>query len=83
VKPLLRLPEPPDVVTDTVAGPTVPAGVVAVMVVGLTTFTFEAAAPPICTVAGATNPVPVIVTFVLPPVGPWLGLIAVTVGAPT
>ena len=78
---MVSVPVPPGVVTDTFAGPAAPAGVVAVTEVALTTLTFVAATPPICTVVPVTNPVPVIVTFVLPAVGPWLGVMTVTVGA--
>lgn len=67
-------------VTVTFTAPAVCAGVVAVIEVLLTTFTFVAAAPPNVTFAPAKNPVPVIVTEVPPLVEPETGEIAVTVG---
>jgi len=67
-------------VTVTAAAPTVPAGVVAVMVVLFTTTTFVAAAAPNVTVAPVTKFVPVIVTAVPPPVDPLFGLTLLTVG---
>src|SRR5207302_1164347 len=65
--------------TSTVAAE-VRAGDVAVIVVALTMTTLVAAVPPKLTVEPVMNCVPVIVTFVPPPVGPLLGLTAVTVG---
>jgi hypothetical protein len=71
---------PPGVVTITLAGPLVPLGTVATMVVSFTTVKFGEAVPPNVTLVAPVNPVPVIVT-VLPPVGgPELGLTEVTVG---
>ncbi len=57
-------------VTSTLAGPAVPAGVVAVIVVALVTTTLVAALPPIVTEVAPVNPVPVIVTLVPPSVVP-------------
>ena len=71
---------PPGVVTNTLANPAVPAGVVAVMVVAFTTTTAVAAAPPVVTAVAPVKPVPVIVTDCPPANGPSEGLIAVTVG---
>ena len=69
-------------VTVTVAAPTLPAGVVAVIVVLLVTTTFVAAALPNVTVAPAAKLVPVMVTAVPPAVGPLFGLTLLTVGTP-
>jgi hypothetical protein len=73
VNPLARLPACPFTVTVTVTAPALPAGVVAVICVPLTTTTFVAAVPPNVTVAPAAKFVPVIVTGVPPAVGPALG----------
>lgn len=75
--------EPPGVVTTTLAEPALPAGVVAVMLVALTTVKEVAAAPPMVTPVAPVKFVPVMVTFVPPEVGPLDGLIDVTVGPPT
>ena len=81
MNPLVRLPLcPPELVTVTVTAPAVPAGVVAVMVVLLTTVTLVADALPKVTVAPAVKFVPVMVTAVPPATGPLLGLTLVTVG---
>ena len=61
-------------VTVTVTAPALPAGVVAVICVPLTTTTFVAAALPKVTVAPAAKFVPVIVTAVPPAVDPLFGL---------
>ena len=66
-------------VTVTVTAPALPAGVVAVMLVLLTT-TLVAAVPPNVTVAPAAKFVPVIVTAVPPAVDPLLGATLLTVG---
>ena len=66
--------------TVTVTAPALPAGVVAVMLVLLTTTTFVAAVPPNVTVAPATKFVPVIVTAVPPAVDPLFGLTLLNVG---
>ena len=80
VNPLARLPlSPLLLVTVTVAAP-LPAGVVAVIEVLLTTVTPVAAVPPKVTVAPAAKFVPVIVTAVPPATGPPFGDTLVTVG---
>ena len=61
---------PPGLVTVTVTAPALPAGVVAVIEVLLTTTTLVAAVPPNVTVAPAAKFVPVMVTPVPPPTGP-------------
>jgi hypothetical protein len=63
-------------ITMTLAAPAVCDGVVAVMDVGLTTVTADAAVPPTVTVAPLAKPVPVIVIGVPPAVMPLAGLIA-------
>jgi hypothetical protein len=71
---------PLGVVTNTLAVPVDPAGVVAVMVVSFTTVTAVAALPPIVTPVAPVKAVPVIVT-VVPPIGaPEAGLTVLTVG---
>ena len=72
---------PPGVVTRMLAVPAVPAGVVAVMEVALTTTTLVAAAPPRVTLVAPVKLVPVMVTDWPPAVGPVDGLIALTAGA--
>ena len=74
---------PEGVVTTTLAVPAVPAGVVAVMDVALTTVTPVAAAPPMVTPVAPVKLAPVIVRLVPPAVVPVFGLIADTVGAGT
>jgi hypothetical protein len=71
---------PLGVVTRTLAAPAAPAGVVAVIDVGLTTVIVLAATPPMVTLVAPVKLVPVIVTLVPPRVVPLGGLIAVTVG---
>jgi hypothetical protein len=83
VNPLLRLPLSPLTVTVTVTAPALPAGVVAVILVLLTTVTFVAAALPNVTVAPVAKFVPVMVTAVPPAGGPLLGDTLLTVGAAT
>ena len=73
---------PAGVVTVTSAVP-VPAGLVAVIEVSLTTVTFVAAVVPKSTAVAPVNPVPVIVTVVPPASGPDVGLKPVTLGAVT
>ena len=80
MNPLVRLPVCPLTVTATVTAPVLPAGVVAVMLVLLTTVTPVAAVPANVTVAGAAKFVPVIVTGVPPPVVPLFGETLLTVG---
>jgi hypothetical protein len=70
-------------VTATVTAPAACAGVVAVIVVPLTTTTLVAAVPPKVTPAPAAKFVPVIVTAVAPAAGPLFGLTLVTVGTTT
>ena len=72
---------PAEVVTRTLALPALPAGVVQVMLVGLTTTRLVAAVPPMVTPVAPVKFVPVIVTLVPPTVLPLLGLMAVTVRA--
>jgi hypothetical protein len=72
---------PPAFVTRTLAVPGLPAGVVAVIEVALTTDTPLAAAPPIVTEVAPVKFVPVIVTELPPRVVPVAGDTAVTVGA--
>ena len=72
---------PPGVATSTLAVPTEPAGVIAVMVVAFTTVTAVAAVPPIVTAVAPVKPVPVRVTDCPPASGPDDGLMDATVGA--
>ena len=83
MNPLARLPLCPFTVTVTVTAPALPAGVVAVICVALTTTTFVAALLPNVTVAPAAKFVPVIVTAVPPAVVPVFGDTLVTVGTGT
>src|SRR5262249_48024505 len=68
-------------VTVTFTAPAACAGVVAVILAPLTTVTPVAAAPPMLTVAPATNPVPLIVTSVPPAVVPETSVTLRTLGA--
>ena len=77
---MAKLPLCPLTVTVTVTAPALPAGVVAVIWVALTTTTLVAAAAPNVTVAPVAKFVPVIVTAVPPAVNPLVGEILVTVG---
>jgi hypothetical protein len=70
-------------VTVTVTAPALPAGVVAVICVPLTTTTLVAEAAPNVTVAPAAKFVPAIVTAVPPAVDPLFGLTLLTVGVAT
>ena len=63
--------------------PAVPAGVVAVMEVALTTTTLVAVAPPKVTLVAPVKLVPVMVTAVPPARGPDMGLMLPITGAPT
>ena len=75
---------PPDVVTNTLAVPAVPAGVLHVSEVDEATDGEVQGLPATVTVvAPVTKLVPVIVTLVPPAAGPGFGLIAVNVGAAT
>ncbi|HEY2091287.1 MAG TPA: hypothetical protein VGJ81_05330 [Thermoanaerobaculia bacterium] len=81
VNPDANVPEPPAVVTVTLAAPGFPAGVVAVSDVADTTTTFVAAAPPIVSVvAPASKFEPVTVTLSPPLAFPRLGVTELTVG---
>ena len=64
------VPVPPVVVTATSLAPTVPAGVVAVMVVEFTTVILVADEPPMVTAVAPVKLVPEIVTLVPPVVTP-------------
>jgi hypothetical protein len=77
---LARLPLCALTVAVTVTAPAVPAGVVAVIWVALTTTTPVAAAAPNVTVAPVAKLVPVMVTAVPPAVDPVFGDTLVTVG---
>ena len=72
----------PDCVTVTSTTPADSAGAVAVIEIALFTVTPVAAVLPNLTVAPLTNPVPVIVTLVPPVVGPAVGVVELTAGAP-
>jgi hypothetical protein len=71
---------PVGVETRTLAFPATPRGVVAVILVALTTVTPLAATPPIVTVFAPVKLVPVIVTRVPPSVVPVVWLTLFTVG---
>ena len=73
---------PPAVVTVTSTVPA-PAGEVAVMEVALFTVKLVAGVAPNFTAVAAAKPVPVMLTTVPPAVGPLVGAMPVTVGAPT
>jgi hypothetical protein len=84
VNPFVKLPlGTPEFVTVTVTAPALPAGVVAVICVALTTTTFVAAVPPNVTVAPLAKFVPVMVTAVPPAVDPVFGDTLLTVGGTT
>ena len=70
-------------VTVTLLAPNVPAGVLAVIEVALTTTTLVAATPFTFTLVAPVKLAPVIVIDVLPLVGPDVGEIEVIVGAAT
>ncbi len=72
---------PTGVVTMTETAPAAWAGVVQVMLVLLTTTTFDAGVPPKVTLVAPVNEVPVSVTFVPPEAGPEAGETFVSVGA--
>ena len=73
---------PPGVVTRTLAVPVAPGGIVAVMVVALTTLTPVARTPPIVTSVAPVKWEPVIVTRLPPPAPLSAGEMAVTMGTP-
>jgi hypothetical protein len=79
---LAKLPVCPPTVTVTVTAPALPAGVVAVICVPLTTTALVAAVPPNVAVAPTAKLVPVIVTAVPPAVDPLFGDTPATVGLP-
>jgi hypothetical protein len=84
VKQLVQLPDCVSLfVTTALTRPAACAGVVAVIVVALTTVTAVAGVPSIVREAPAVKAVPVIVTLVPPLIGPEIGLIPVTVGGAT
>ena len=83
MNPFVRLPLCPLTVTVTVTAPALPAGVVAVIDVLLTTTTLLAAAEPNVTVAPDAKFVPVIVTTVPPAATPLFGDTLLTVGLTT
>ena len=68
-------------VTTTLALPALPAGVVQVMEVSLTTLTFVAATPPKVTPVAPVKFAPVIVTLVPPAAAPLVMFRLVIVGA--
>ena len=72
---------PSGVVTKTLAVPALPAGVVAVMLVELTTVTLVAAVPPRAIAVAPVKLAPVMVMVVPPACEPLVGEILVTVGA--
>ena len=72
---------PEGVVTVTSTVPAVPAGLVAMMLVSLTTLKLVAGTVPKSTAVAPVKLVPVIVTDVPPNVGPVVGLMPVTAGA--
>ena len=74
---------PPAVVTVMSTALADPAGVVAVICVALLTVKLVAAVPPKAMALAAVTLVPVMVTTVPPAVGPFEGLMAMTVGAAT
>jgi len=71
---------PPAVVTATLLAPAVPAGVLAVIEVALTTTTLVAATPFTFTLVAPVKLVPVIVNAVPPEVVPEVGAMEVIVG---
>ncbi len=72
---------PPGELTKALAAPALPAGVVALMLVELTTVTLVAAVPPRAIAVAPVKLVPVMVMVVPPAVEPLVGEILVTVGA--
>jgi len=81
VKALVAVTVPPGVVTATSFAPAVPAGVIAVIEVALTTTTVVAATPPTVTALAPVKLVPVMVMAVPPDKMPVLGLTDAIVGA--
>ena len=72
---------PAAVVTKTLAVPAVPAGVVAVIVVALSTVKLVAALPPMVTAVAPVKSVPVMVMVVPPAIDPAEGEMLATEGA--
>ena len=68
-------------VTNTLAVPALPVGVVQVMLLSLTTVTLVAAVPPMVTAVAPVKFAPVIVTLAPPLSGPLDGEMEDTVGA--
>jgi hypothetical protein len=81
VKDPVPVTDPPGVMMTTFAVPAVPAGVVAVTDVSLTTVTLVACVPPMVTMVAPVKPLPVIVTEVPPAIGPVAGEMPANVGA--
>ncbi len=73
--------DPLGVVTTTLAGPTVPAGVVQLALVGLAALKARQALPPTLMLVAPDKLVPAIWKDVFPVEGPDMGLMDVTVGA--
>ena len=80
---MLALFDPPMAVTTTLADPATPAGVVAVIEVGLTVVTLVAAVPPIVTPVTLTKLLPPMVTDCPPARAPRAGVIELAAGTPT
>lgn len=80
MNPFCLVTSPPRAVTPTLLGPTLFAGVVAVMLEDDTTTTFVAAMAPTVTLVAPVKLVPVIVILVPPATGPDAGLTFVMVG---
>lgn len=83
VNPFARLTDPLAVVTVTVAVPTVPAGVIAVKVAGLTTTTAVAGVSPTITDSTPVRFSPEIVMDVPPTLGPEFGVTDEMIGGET
>ena len=80
MKALVNDAEPAAVVTLTLTTPALPAGIVAVIWVGLLMVQPVADTPPKVTLLAPVRPVPVRVTLVPPPMGPELGVTVFRVG---
>lgn len=74
--------EPPGAVTVTSTVPAYPTGEVAMISVVLSTVKLDASEEPKLTAVVPMKPFPIIMTEVLPVVGPEEGLMLVTTGAP-
>ena len=77
------VPAPAALVTCTVAGPALPAGVIAVRLVALAIVTPVAGVPPTVTVLPLVKLVPMTVIVVPPAVPPSAGVTPLTVGSAT